>query len=341
MVILVIVVVSFVYKKYFKTSPTPMAANVDVQGSPLMPPGLFEEDKHGSHPVPASSVDLVPPDPIKKFQFEDPKYAIKYEDLVLEKKLGEGAFGVVWKAAYHRSPVAIKQLKESESVDPIFLQQFLREAELMSHIQPHRNVVQFLGICTSPVLCIVTEFMERGSLADYLKSDSELDWELKTRVITDVASGMAHLASIGIVHKDLAARNVLLSDGLIAKVSDFGLSRQTDEEGLYISLNTANGPLKWMAPESLYKKVFSSKSDVWSFGVFCIEVCTRDRPYPYWNLVDFYREARSKIVTPVNDIPQDTPQLLVDLMKNCWNADPNERPSFERICEILQTGKYF
>jgi len=282
---------------------------------------------------------LIPPDPIKDLQFEDPKYAINYPDLVLEQKLGEGAFGVVWKAMYHRSPVAVKQLKESESIDPVFLRQFLKEAELMRTIQPHRNVVQFLGICTSPVLCIVTEYMERGSLADYLKSDAKLSWGAKTRIIADVASGMAHLASQNIVHKDLAARNVLLTEGLVAKVSDFGLSRTTDQEGLYVSLNTANGPLKWMAPESLYKKIFSTKSDVWSFGVFCIEVCTRDRPYPYWNLVDFYREARSRIVTPMKDIPVETPQILIDLMKNCWNPDPSDRPSFNAICDTLSHAK--
>jgi len=165
---------------------------------------------------------------------------ILYQDLILEEKLGEGAFGVVWKALYHRNHVAVKQLKESSSLDPKILHQFADEALLMRAMQPHPNVVQFLGICTNPILCIVTEYCSKGSLSSYLGTAEKISMKDKVKIMVHIASGMSHLAQSGIVHKDLAARNVLLADDLIAKVSDFGLSRLVGDEGQYVSIHNNN-----------------------------------------------------------------------------------------------------
>jgi len=90
-----------------------------------------------------------------------------------------------------------------------------------------------------------------------------------------------------------------------------------------------------MAPESLYKKVFSSKSDVWAFGVVCIEILTRDKPYPYWNLVDFYREIKTRLVTPEKDIPADVPASVRGVIVACWNVDPAARPPFDELITAL------
>jgi len=256
--------------------------------------------------MPGFSNSMLPPQDISQLvDFNTAaQYSINYPDLVFQQKIGEGAFGVVWKATYSKTPVAVKQIKTNE-IDLKQLKGFLEEAKIMSMIPPNNNVVRFIGMCITPILCIVTEYMPKGSLIDLLKSSSNFDSKLKFSVISNVADGMQHLSSYKIVHKDLAARNVLLGEGFIAKVSDFGLSRAVEglENDTYVSMNVNHGPLKWMAPESLYRKTFSSKSDVFSFGVLCIEVLTRDRPYPYWNMQEFAAQIRTRIITPIKDIP--------------------------------------
>ena len=141
-------------------------------------------------------------------------------------------------------------------------------------------------------LCLITEFLENGSLIDYLKNpDNKVDISLQIRLIRGIANGMRHLQLEHIIHKgkkrndykfnllDLAARNILLSKDLSPKVSDFGLSKIMPASTVTVYSKTDVGPIKWMSPESLQKKVYSHKSDVWSFGITCLEVFLRHTPY--------------------------------------------------------------
>jgi len=150
----------------------------------------------------------------------------------------------------------------------------------MKNMASHQNVVQFLGYCLEP-LCIVTEFCGKGSL-DKLFGDSNFQMEmpLQLKFMHDIAKGMHHLYLEGIIHKDLASRNVLITESLDAKVADFGLSKlledtnNGDQASFYIGKNSV-GPLKWMAPEAVQSRIYSTYSDVWSFGITCIEILTR------------------------------------------------------------------
>jgi len=258
------------------------------------------------------------------------KYHIRYGDLQIEAQLGEGAFGVVYKANYHLSPVAVKQLKNAGVMNPKQLDNMIKEALTMLSIQPHRNVVSFVGLCISP-FCIVTEYLPGGTLQD-LVTKGPIDFKLKIKMLSDVAVGMLHLSSQMVVHKDLAARNVLLDLQFNAKIADFGLSRFTDSDALFSKSEV--GPLRWMAPECFTDKKFSEYSDVWSFGIVCLETLRQEMPYAdITDLAEFgFKFGRG--LRPNKYIPEGP---MKELLVSCFRENPEERPLFRQICRVMST----
>ena len=199
---------------------------------------------------------------------------IQRSELVEEGMLGEGNFGLVmsghWNTSGESIPVAIKNLKIEDDTSNI---QFLQEAAILGQFQ-HGNVLRLLGVVTiSKPLLMVTEQMKTG-LKDFLQSLKQLktmDFDffstLFLKFTNDIANGMQHLASKKFVHRDLAARNILLSHNLACKISDFGLARHAIENDEYYTSSGGKIPLKWTAPEAIFYKKYSEKSDVWSYGV--------------------------------------------------------------------------
>ncbi|KAJ8305903.1 hypothetical protein KUTeg_016448 [Tegillarca granosa] len=149
----------------------------------------------------------------------------------------------------------------------------------------------------------------------------------------DVASGMKYISQKGIIHRDLAARNILLDGNLVAKVSDFGLSRT---QNIYTVTNRdVQLPIKWMAIESLRDGIFSIESDVWSFGVVLWEIYSL-------GITPFVLETANDILYKLShgerlQKPQDCPDQIFDMMAECWDDKPDNRPSFERLHEQLTT----
>jgi serine/threonine protein kinase len=141
-----------------------------------------------------------------------------------------------------------------------------------------------------------------------------------------------HLHEHNIVHRDLAARNILLTGSGDPKISDFGMSRilQKEEEG---KTKKNLGPIRWMAPESLAQRTYSKKSDVWSFGIVVYEIVARREPHTEVNPLEVGLLIRDRHLTP--KIPSHCPPILREVMQLCWQADPNQRPSFKEICRFL------
>ncbi|KAL6054327.1 Tyrosine-protein kinase abl2 [Balamuthia mandrillaris] len=270
-------------------------------------------------------------------------WTIAFDDLEFSKEIGSGAFGTVWKGKYRGADVAVKRvfrLGEQELAD------FHKEIELMQNLRPHPNVVQLIGVCTeADRICIVTEYLPQGSLLDFLR-DPERNQvlhpqttergerkKMMIRMAKDIAAGMEHLRCEGITHRDLAARNLLLTQELSIKVADFGLARNRGEDE---SKQTASnvGPLRWMSPESMEQQTYSEKSDVWSYGVTLWEMATMGQtPYPDLATIEVAVRICKKSVTL--EAPKDCPSLIAQLIEQCTQYAPKDRPTFAEIMSSL------
>ncbi|XP_068218165.1 tyrosine-protein kinase Abl-like isoform X2 [Palaemon carinicauda] len=265
---------------------------------------------------------------------EPDEWEIERTDIAMKHKLGGGQYGDVYEALWkrHNIYVAVKTLKE----DTMALKDFLEEAAIMKAMK-HPNLVQLLGVCTrEPPFYIVTEFMTRGNLLDYLRncSHDEVNEVVLLYMATQVASAMEYLEDRNFIHRDLAARNCLVGENHLVKVADFGLARLMRDD-TYTAHAGAKFPIKWTAPEGLAYNKFSTKSDVWAFGILLWEIATYGvSPYPGVDLTNVYHLLESGYRM---DCPQGCPTRVYDLMKQCWLWSAGDRPTFSHIHHALET----
>ncbi|CAH1252685.1 FGFR3 [Branchiostoma lanceolatum] len=266
---------------------------------------------------------------------------------VEKEPIGKGAFGLVFRAiavGLDKNPlpvtVAVKTLPDHPTNEQ--RQDFLDEIQTILDIGPHPNILGMRGCCTmSDPLYIVVEYMPYGDLLHFLwgcrqpaaqKEDPIYQFQEKGvyQVARQVARGMEYLSQKRFIHGDLAARNVLVGDGLVVKISDFGLSSDIYHRG-YMRENMGRKiPLKWVSPERIYGGGRCTiKSDVWSFGVLLYELVTLGGvPYPGMTM----RQIMEKLKNGYRmERPDDCSILLYDVMKRCWKWKPVERPSFSDL----------
>ncbi|CAK4743579.1 unnamed protein product [Aphanomyces euteiches] len=207
---------------------------------------------------------------------------IPYQDLNLKELVGQGHFGDAYRAEYKGKDVVAKTLRAQtfgESSDDI-VQEFRHEAAALSMFGHHPNIVPFVGASTdlSQPLALVTAYLPYGSLSQYL-SKNEMTIEQKQTVLKDAAAGLLNIHEGRFIHRDMAARNLLIDGNLQAKICDFGMCRRVDSYG-GSHFESGVGPLKYMGPESLSPPhSFSYRSDAYSFGVLMWETFTEVTPY--------------------------------------------------------------
>ncbi|XP_068768614.1 tyrosine-protein kinase HCK isoform X2 [Struthio camelus] len=264
--------------------------------------------------------------------WEKDAWEIPRESLKLEKKLGAGQFGEVWMATYNKhTKVAVKTMKPGS----MSAAAFLAEAELMKTLQ-HDKLVKLHAVVTGEEpIYIITEFMEKGSLLDFLKSDEGRRQPLPKLIdfSAQIAEGMAFIEKRNYIHRDLRAANILVSAILVCKIADFGLARIIEDDE-YTAREGAKFPIKWTAPEAINYGSFTIKSDVWSFGILLTEIITYGRiPYPGMSSVEVIRALDHGYRMPRTE---NCPEELYDIMMRCWKTKPEDRPTFEYAQSVLE-----
>uniref|UniRef100_A0A452QYD0 Fibroblast growth factor receptor n=1 Tax=Ursus americanus TaxID=9643 RepID=A0A452QYD0_URSAM len=277
--------------------------------------------------------------------------------LTLGKPLGEGCFGQVVMAeaigidkdrAAKPVTVAVKMLKDDATDKD--LSDLVSEMEMMKMIGRHKNIINLLGACTQGgPLYVLVEYAAKGNLREYLRARRPpgMDYSFDTCKLPEeqltckdlvscayqVARGMEYLASQKCIHRDLAARNVLVTEDNVMKIADFGLARDVHNLDYYKKTTNGRLPVKWMAPEALFDRVYTHQSDVWSFGVLLWEIFTLGgSPYPGIPVEELFKLLKEGHRM---DKPANCTHDLYMIMRECWHAVPSQRPTFKQLVEDL------
>ncbi|XP_038056025.1 fibroblast growth factor receptor 3-like [Patiria miniata] len=278
-------------------------------------------------------------------------YDFPRERIALHEVLGSGNFGHVYRATADgiycpgiKVDVAVKILKKSADADVVA--DFEKEIAVQRDLMKHPNIVSMLGYCmeTQPFYLIL-EYISGGNLQKFLrdKKDAWRDdpvegaqpacpFQLLT-FASEIANGMDYLSTMGCIHRDLATRNILLSDDLVCKLSDFGLARDVSETEQYERTSLGLIPVRWLALECLVENTYTTMSDVWSFGVLLWEIVTLGA-HPYRGM------SASQIIDALVEgfrlpTPAHCNKQLYTVMKECWRISPTRRPSFSNLKRIL------
>uniref|UniRef100_A0A672Z189 Tyrosine-protein kinase receptor n=1 Tax=Sphaeramia orbicularis TaxID=375764 RepID=A0A672Z189_9TELE len=275
------------------------------------------------------------------------EWEVAREKISLSRELGQGSFGMVYegiaKGVVKDEPetrVAIKTVNESASMRERI--EFLNEASVMKEFNCH-HVVRLLGVVSQgqPTL-VIMELMTRGDLKSYLRSLRPKEWSslslppLKKmlQMAGQIADGMAYLNANKFVHRDLAARNCMVAEDFTVKIGDFGMTRDIYETDYYRKGGKGLLPVRWMSPESLKDGVFTTNSDVWSFGVVLWEIATLAEQ-PYQGLSN-EQVLRFVMEGGLLEKPQNCPDMLFELMRMCWQYNPKMRPAFVEIISSVK-----
>ncbi|XP_022155390.1 serine/threonine-protein kinase EDR1 [Momordica charantia] len=259
---------------------------------------------------------------------------IQWEDLIIGERIGLGSYGEVYHADWNGTEVAVKKFLDQD-FSGAALAEFKREVLIMRQLR-HPNVVLFMGAVTRPPnLSIVTEFLPRGSLYRIIhRPHCQIDEKRRIKMALDVARGMncLHTSNPTIVHRDLKSPNLLVDQNWNVKVCDFGLSRL--KHNTFLSSKSTGGTPEWMAPEVLRNEPSNEKCDVYSFGIILWELATLRLPWSGMNPM--------QVVGAVGfqnrrlEIPKEVDPVVGRIIWECWQTDPNLRPSFAQLAIALK-----
>nr|XP_020490210.1 focal adhesion kinase 1-like isoform X4 [Labrus bergylta] len=264
-------------------------------------------------------------------------YEIQRDCIELGRCIGEGQFGDVHQGVYisPENPalsVAVKTCKNSTS-DSV-REKFLQEALTMRQFD-HPHIVKLMGVITENPVWIIMELCTLGELRSFLQVRKySLDLASLILYSYQLSTALAYLESKRFVHRDIAARNVLVSTADCVKLGDFGLSRYM-EDSSYYKASKGKLPIKWMAPESINFRRFTTASDVWMFGVCMWEILM-------FGVKPFQGVKNNDVIGRIENgerlaMPPQCPPTLYSLMTKCWSYDPSKRPRFTELKTQLST----
>ncbi|TKR68045.1 hypothetical protein L596_024091 [Steinernema carpocapsae] len=294
----------------------------------------------------SSSREALHPDfPIVlKRAIAHPEWLISHDRIRLNIQVGKGAFGKVYKATMVMGKayevVAVKTFR-GQTADAKKRALFLQEARTMREYK-HDHILRLIGIaCQQEPLMIVLEYAGGGSLLKHLRVQGiNLGIVERYRFCTEAASGLRYLEKLKCIHRDVAARNCLLTEAFVVKIADFGLSMKETELTIDPEKENLMMPIRWLAPEILKHRHFSTKSDVWAFGVLLFEIFT-DGTVPYKDMT--LKEVRARLTDSSKfrlEIPIEFPPGIRKIIDECWDEDAAKRPSFKALHKTLHNVKF-
>jgi len=250
----------------------------------------------------------------------------------MERKIGEGTFGAVFKAKWRGSTVACKKLHRTDIADDI--EDFKKEISILGRMR-HPNILLYLGSVTTDQnnLCIVTEFLDGGNLHDALHERKlRFDFRTNLSLMKQVAFGLNYLHLSNIIHRDLKLANILMDKHMNVKLCDFGLSI-TKKPNFEVT-ESVGSPL-WRAPEVLLKKPYNQAADIYSFSLCCWELLSLEEPY--LDIEDFDQLVRDVAIKGNRPtIPSFVPSELALMFRLGWDIDPHKRPNCAQIIAQLE-----
>ncbi|XP_050552585.1 focal adhesion kinase 1 isoform X1 [Spodoptera frugiperda] len=279
-------------------------------------------------------------------------YELVRNQIELTGIIGEGQFGDVHKgtckvtSSNHPSlrrqlaagaargdcvlPVAVKTCKMDADLDTA--EKFLEEAYIMQQFS-HPHIIGLVGVCSSPPIWIVMELATLGEMRAYLQQNAHrLETCTLVLYIYQLSTALSYLESKKFVHRDIAARNVLVSTPTCVKLADFGLSKMVEDKSYY-KASRGKLPIKWMAPESINFRRFTSASDVWMFGVCMWEILML-------GVKPFSGVKNNDVIGKLENgerlaLPPRCPPRLYSVMSRCWAYEPSQRPPAHQLKETL------
>ncbi|OQS03918.1 kinase [Thraustotheca clavata] len=269
-------------------------------------------------------------------QLQNENVEIDFNDLAPRHKwevIGQGGYGIVYKTSLLNTVVAVK-VSLANIINSGNSTLIVQEITMLKQVR-HPKIVEFLGISIDPNnICIVTEYLGRGSLLNVLHySTKKLTWfNYLLQYAIDICEGMAYMHGQmpPLLHRDLKSANILISgDGKTAKIADLGFAR------IYAEVMSARGTERWCAPEILSGNAnYSENVDVYSFGILLWEMCTRAIPYQNQNGAELKKKIVNDNLRP--EFPDTMPEVLRDIYELCVSAMPPDRPSFLQLLTRLR-----
>ncbi|GLJ22039.1 hypothetical protein SUGI_0412960 [Cryptomeria japonica] len=284
------------------------------------------------------------------------EWEIDLKKLLLKCKIAQGTFGAVYRGVLDGQDVAVKVLDwgDEKSRRPAEISAlriaFLQEVGVW-HKLDHPNITKFIGASMGSsssndggatfrvpsshnACCVVMEYLSGGTLKNYLikKRREKLGFNVVIQLALDISRGLSYLHSQKIVHRDVKTENMLLDRSGSVKMADFGVAR-IEAENLRDMTGTT-GTLGYMAPEVLDGKPYNRKCDVYSFGICLWEIYCCEMPYAHLSFAEFTSAVVKQNLRP--KIPRCCPTSLANVMKKCWDANPEKRPEMEEVVELLE-----